>query len=740
MLVAAVVILGCQEQSASLPPTKSPPSVPEAGKSEAPRLLAADVDLAGARFILRDPESLIARPLEARGFAVAVDDLGGVARTTVSFEVVNSGKKAGEAVIALPLAPGAAVMGAALWTGGQKQQANFVPDQPEEGDAKVQPGKRLPMVLSWKRGKVTVELFPVPAASARRIEVSWVEAIGDGRYRVPVLANDGKVIAMADPVTVGGKPALVRDGIIELPAAPDIVRATRGGEQQAHYQLISGPRAPGGLVILTETGVETSETQLQWQKESISTLLALIPDTTVTVLAADWLIEPIATASKAKDVRLEALMKRRRAGLLDVESGLERALELASDIGAGAIVWVGNGRSDLAMRGRSAWLTRLAEAGLQTLLVPNPKDPGPGLGSLVQSTPGPWNRVVSSAASVGAAAVRVDRDPDPRTQWVLIASSSGAPVWISRVESAPEAESSAELGAAIEALWVRGAFTRPVLYQSALGLPTDVVGPEVSLVVGSDRKTAAVAGSPQSAGGGKSSRGGRVGRMRRPAFPVPEIIVAAPVVEGADAERIEARLQRGRSWLERCYRKRLDVGSISAQGLVRFRILGNGRPTAPRFEGLRDIPLRDCVRDWLRPKSFGFSQEERSVEVGIAFESSGMVEWQQAVKRLDEDQPAAQVEELLAGFEPGKSGQALYWSLWDKMRAGGWFRAGCRIIPWLFKESGELATARRLLSECSHDFKADVRRAYTDWKQLEDVPRVRRVLSRPGGRGPGRPR
>ncbi|MBT8492634.1 MAG: hypothetical protein KJO07_06205, partial [Deltaproteobacteria bacterium] len=215
LLAATVVLLGCQDRMApGSSPAPTEPSPPPREVTERPPV--AEVDLGMARFIRRNPDSLEVSPLRVSGFAVRIDDLGGVARTTIEVEIGNDSGAVAEAVVQIPLSPGAAVVGGALWVGGDSVPAVFAPA--EAADDQSGAPRRYPMSVSWERGAVLIEIYPMPAKGTRRFELTWVEAIGDGSYRLPVLANDGQVVAVANPVEVDGKPATVRDGLVTLGA------------------------------------------------------------------------------------------------------------------------------------------------------------------------------------------------------------------------------------------------------------------------------------------------------------------------------------------------------------------------------------------------------------------------------------------------------------------------------------------------------------------------------------------
>ena len=121
------------------------------------------------------------------------------------------------------------------------------------------------------------------------------------------------------------------------------------------------------------------------------------------------------------------------------------------------------------------------------------------------------------------------------------------------------------------------------------------------------------------------------------------------------------------------------------------------------------------------------------MNVSVKFDDRGLGAWTESLARLDKAEPAARILEPLVALVDSDDPATLRWKLWLLVRSGGFFRAGCRIVPRLFHSDGEVAMARRVLSECARNFKSDAMQALRDWKVADDLGRIGKVLRQPPG-------
>ena len=315
----------------------------------------------------------------------SLDADAGVAYTEWTMVFRNESARLQEARAEVQLPPGGVVSRLTLWVNGEEREAAFAGrNQVREAYQQVVSTRRDPVLVTTSgRDRVKVQCYPVPASGGEmkiRFGVtSPLELEGQGRgvLRLPHLLDRNFALGegVEHAVWVESKAPLreeargmfeenpkaglyaVRGGLkdAELAGAEGSIRAERSagvfegwapdavrGDGSVVRQLIAEEELPAASSVVLV--LDTSERVGRWAGEVASALRKLPPGVEVKLLRAggNGLYEEVGgqlSSGPAGEVAAE-LEKVVFAGGADSVPALGRALDLATEAGHGAVVWV----------------------------------------------------------------------------------------------------------------------------------------------------------------------------------------------------------------------------------------------------------------------------------------------------------------------------------------------------------------------------------------------------------------
>ena len=365
------------------------PTARESGDGAAanPSPSGPEPDLEQAQFFARTQGTAEQLELQAELFTVQVHTGPQAVRTHLSITMNNPGQGQVEAVMRLPIPPGAAVTRAVLWVGNHPMEGAFVArDRARAIYRSITERRRDPALISWSGPEwIEATVFPVEPKGSRLLELEWIEPAATSKnqlwYRVPVLAQEGRQVTRPDSLTIDGVsearngrtwlvlPASRLTGAAAAARAPGNPFGYAFSPAKAREKPADG--SPTRIVLVAETSRAMPPDDRKRQSRALMGLLAALPeDTQVDLLAVDWRVRTLAEASSPSKVReaLDALDAIPSAGALDLQNVLLAASERARVRHAGRIVFVGRGLDAFSGDATAAPLQRMQEAG-QMLVV-----------------------------------------------------------------------------------------------------------------------------------------------------------------------------------------------------------------------------------------------------------------------------------------------------------------------------------------------------------------------------------
>lgn len=616
-------------------------------------------DLEQMLFFARSPNgwSQVGQPLLLEDFSLSVQANPIATRSHLSLTVKNPQENQVEAVMQMPIPPGAAVTRTVLHVGDRLMDGVFVTRQRAEMVyGAITSKRRDPALLTWSGPEwIHLRVFPVDGHNTRTVELEWIEPTAtsdDGAwYRLPVIANRGQNPMRPTSITVNGStiPTQGQPWLhISLEKPQSKVAQSPGNPHRYFFSPSGGAHRPASpsLLFLADTSSTMTATDRIKQHKAITLLLdSLTQEARITLLAVDWTIKEITNQETPDGVRakLNELDEVPSAGALDLEKVLLAASTRANLIHANRIVFFGRGRDGFQGDSMAAPLGRLFASG-QTLVAVGISDHSP-LHSIVQ-TGGKalsWNETVHDSVPILSL---LERTPpslnlaDAETSLPL-ETVTGQTRWLTRfLGPAPEGIGTADAHD-LETLWARA---RIPCTSSRLrcdeGIRYQVLTPFTSILVlesqadyerwnialpnSADRKlgqenTATEAGANNEHSIGDFPTGGLSGQ--RGSFP--QLIPSHPRVNGSlDKETIRRIIRRHTHEVMDCYEDQLSrtpdfEGSVS----VLFTIANSGKVVLSRVESstINNRWVEDCivvtVRNWKFPKSF----DGRESTVGYSF-------------------------------------------------------------------------------------------------------------------------
>jgi hypothetical protein len=429
-------------------------------------------DLGQALFFARPPGGNVRMELKVGDFVAQVQTGAQATRTHLWITVANPHQFQVEAVMRLPIPPGAAVSRAVLHVGAEAVEGAFVGrDRARAIYRSITERRRDPALVTWSGPEwIEASVFPVEKADRRTLELEWIEPTASRDaclwYRVPVLAHEGKNVQRPSRITVDGVTVdlmgrgwlpLAKLGQVELAAVARVP-----GEPLAYAFAPAEARKAEKirLVLVAETSQQIAPSERRRQRALIEELLTALPESAgVTLLAADWAIASVAESAPPSEVRaaLDHLDGIPSAGALDLESALRVASDRARTASAHSIVFIGPGADAFRGDGLVVPLRQMQDAGQSLIVVGSEAQPIADAAALTGGESLPWTNTSHAVARVLAL---LERTPPSlhladAEKFHALETVTGETRWLARFAgTAPTGLARAD-ARELEALWAR---------------------------------------------------------------------------------------------------------------------------------------------------------------------------------------------------------------------------------------------------------------------------------------------
>jgi hypothetical protein len=694
-----------------------------------------------------------------------------------------------EAVIQMPMPPGAAVTRTVLYIGDRLMDGVFVTRQRAEiVYGAITSRRRDPALLTWSGPEwIHLRVFPVDGHNTRTVELEWIEPTAtsdDGAwYRLPVIANRGQNPMRPTSITVNGStiPTQGQPWLnISLEKPQSKVAQSPGNPHRYFFSPSGGEHRPASpsLLFLADTSSTMTATDRIKQHKAITLLLdSLTKEARITLLAVDWTLKEITSQETPDGVRakLNELDEVPSAGALDLEKVLLTASTRANLIHANHIVFFGHGRDGFQGDSMAAPLGRLFASG-QTLVAVGVSDHSP-LHSIVQ-TGGKalsWNETVQDSVHILSL---LERTPpslnlsDAETSLPL-ETVTGQTRWLTRfLGPAPKGVGTADAHD-LETLWARA---RIPCTSSRLrcdeGIRYQVLTPFTSILVlesqaDYERWNIALPNSADSKIG-QEKAATETGENREPIigrFPTgglsgqrgsyPQLITRQLRVNGSLEKGIIRRfIQRHTREVLDCYKDQLSrIPELEGSVSVLFIIANSGEVVASRVESstVNNRWVEDCivvtVRNWKFPKSSdgGESMVSQTFFLFPGKRGRNPDFFETGIGRNCEQQwenPSTSLSSMDVSNERSNKMAALAQALgMTRLAASTWQVVRRRLddsspvkafllAADILRQDGNLEDAQRILSEAIPLKPDAVANEYCRWGNMVDVDRIAQVSLR----------
>jgi hypothetical protein len=424
-------------------------------------------------------------------------------RTHLAITFTNPTAQQVEAIMRIPIPPGAAVNGAILQVGERSMEGVFVArERARQIYNSFLQVRRDPLLITWHDGEwIDVNIFPVNAAETRSFEIEWIEptaTTGDGErafYRLPILAHRGRIVARPTRLIVDGKELAVPEAaVIDFPLATPPAALAIARAPGDPFDLVLSSQATAvaeaapKLIIVAETSGAMDAKSRRQQRALLESLLASLPKSSrFTLLTADWTSSILGEglsigAAKRALARLDAVPS---AGALDLSYALSIAVEKGKLLGAEQIVYLGKGADTFHARDAFADpLEKLREAEISLYAIAVEQDlPAPisdaawvsgGRAANATELSSIVAELCAKAANQKPALAGIDR-------WYPLRKITGEFVWVGKYLG--EMPAGAELGELreLEVLFARAA-SRPRAHEADPGEKHRVLTPLTSIL------------------------------------------------------------------------------------------------------------------------------------------------------------------------------------------------------------------------------------------------------------------
>lgn len=717
-------LLGCsgksadpaKDQNAIEPPTEN---IPTKQRLTEPAPWAPNVD--EGRFFSRSARSWDEGELTLEDYTLQIEARNGIATLTLDVSIGNPTKEQAEAILRLPIPPGAAVTSARLW----------VKDEPVRGvllgnlkardvfDQFVD-RRRDPLLVSWGYSELlNISLFPVESKDTRRFSLTWVEPVGDDKVWVPSFHEAGARLGYPEQITVNGEPAKREDRWVTIPHTVPEVK----GDFRLHVQQAV---LPDKVAVILDTSRNPNDRTQVWKEFEQFVTAMDGSGIDVVVTAADWLLHDLGSGKVSS-----TFTEIHAAGLFDQDQALGWARSAVDESGVVAVF--------------SEQMPVMSEASLSSDSPPVfwvGKHIGRYHDEAVGRTGGKGLRGVADLAKN---LQRLSPPTDAEFTWLPLDTSTGHIAWLGRKRgSISPTTMSPE-----EALYHRATLRRKVLpFHKIVSPGTSILALESEKAyerwgiknkegelqsTGSDSDWGAIG----SAGGTIGHGSGRDTRRIR-ASPGPKLRITKPTVSGSLDERIIRRyLRRKTPFVSRCLKGwSLHERKSATLLIVEFRVTPEGGVDQINAASSmpKDKEVEACVEGVLaglslpKPPDGDFVTTKYHLEVAPFPSPSSR--WSQARKLLEADSPGFEKKIAdLFGYRGIVDRTRLAWWLADNaMRDFATPSAAYLVVADLLRGTTsqiDKDAARRILSELAYGGDETVARIFEEWGEPEDAKRVR---------------
>ncbi len=751
------------------PPTKTPPpQLDDKVSPWTPRIKAAE-------FFSRPADSWTQNDLGLANYSLDVKVAEGIATSTLDVSVTNGTSAQAEAVIKLPIPPGAAVTGATLWVGDKPMVGVML------GSAKARKvydeivGKRRdPLLVTWSAADMlSLQIFPLEAKQTRRFKVTWVEPSVGERHWVPSFHNKGKKIGTPNPVTVNGKVTTRNGQWVTVPRT----QPASGGDWRLVPQ--STMTATSISVVIDTSGELSARRGPQWE-EFESFLRGLGGRTKVSLFAADWMFEELGSGRRKEDFidAKKQFMAIRSAGIFDHDPVMAKAIQHAGTSGAVAVFsgrqrhssglekdhaapvfWLDKHRStnDPAIVARSGGklapdgaalaktihpLIRPAVTGFDWLPLSTASGYVVWLGSRSQNVatpgvkPGPVEALFYKAM-LRRADIPLNKIVSPRTSILVLESDEHYKKYgIKDAKGKVVRKGNASKEENVAGLLKEGESAE------GFGFGLSGVGPGGGgtgwSTIGTGRYGTIGYGSGTGSGYG-IGKGGMRGRKSS----VPQVRIGRATVQGSlDKNIIRRYIRRKLPRLRWCYEKQLlEHDGLAGKVDTEFVIKANGQTASVsavmnHADGKR---ASECIKKTLKTIRFPKPRGGGIVKVKYPFKLSPgpATLWSKAQKHLKKGGPGLEKKIGAVFGYTGNSDRILlaWWLAENHLRsyatpASGYITVATLLRDPTSKSATDEKDARRILSEGARRYPKVVSKVFKKWGMTSDAKRANELLFR----------
>lgn len=444
-------------ESARPAPSKPVPSKPTPSPAPETQVTPWSPRNEAAQFFARPADSWTEQDLLLADYTLDVRIATGVATATLDVSITNPAAAQAEAVIDLPIPPGAAVTDAILWVGDKPMVGVMLASgKAREVYDEIVGRRRDPLLVAWKaEDMLSLSIFPLESKQTRRFKITWVEPSVGKRQWVPSFYHRGKEIGFPSMIKVASEPAK-RDGSwVKTPAT----LPASGGDWRLIRQATMSPTSVA--VVIDTSGALAAKRGPQWRE-----LEAFVDKfegrAKVTLIAADWLIAKLGSGRKLDDfvAAKERFMAIRSAGLFDQKQALATAGQFAGKTGAIAVLSTAY-----------PFTAPQAKASSAAVYWVNPNSSALGSGAVGQS----GGRAVPDGATLATAIHPMIEPAETGFHWLPMTAATGHVVWLgSRKGTTPLA---GKKPGAVEALFYKAMLRRAEIP------PNKIVSPHSSILV-----------------------------------------------------------------------------------------------------------------------------------------------------------------------------------------------------------------------------------------------------------------
>jgi len=756
--VTCLVAIGCQSETSRNPETNAA-ARPAPAQETVPNDRSRDAvpfspRTDAAQFFSRPAPDWTEQGLELVNFEVSVDVASGLATSTLDVSVKNPSDKQSEAVIDLPMPPGAAIIAATLYVGEKPMQGVMLEQRKAQRVYDEIVGRRRdPLLVTWKAADmVGLAIFPLEAKQTRRFILTWVEPVLADKHWIPSIHHRGKLVGAPSKLRVLGKEVSATDSWVEI---PETAPSAGGSWRLAHQQ----PLAPKKIVLVVNTsGEHPLKRSPQWAEieEAIASFKGGVP---ITLLAADWTVTDLGTVTTTEELAevQKRFLKIRSAGLFDQHAALEHAAKLAGPTGA-----------VIAMSQQARYRSSGPKSyGAPIYWLGNTPS---SAGDPVETSGG---QVTKRAGELGKIVHAHTPPRDSGFDWLPLQAATGHTVWIGAKEGTKASDQTP--ATSLEAVFYKAMLRRARIPENK------IVSPYTSILVleseeafkkwgikdkdgviarkpGTESDLGGLLGAGVGPGGGGtgwstvrlgnygtighgggtgSGYGAGSGGLRGRRYALPRIRIGNVTVKGdLDKNIIRRYIRRSLPRLRHCYEQALlRNDELEGKLVVEFRIENTGFLTNVKatMAAKNTKTLLECIEKHIKriqmpkPKGGGFVE----VRYPFTLKPGSQTVWAKTRKLLLKRAPGFE-KKIAALFEykgPLELTPMAWWLAETKLRNYGSPPMAYETVAMLLRDSSEggALDARRILSEGAARRGESIAIIFEAWGLKDDAQRARQV-------------